>query len=245
MSDRTRDDHSRRDFLTLGGVAAGAAFGATLVGTQQAALAQTAGLKVALVDIGVVFKNYQRKNALEKQINAKKDKLEAQGKQQAQIIENLRKALDLLKEGSELWRQKRKDLKLEAKKFEVMRDGMDEELKLEVENLTLQILDEIEERVREFGKSQAYDLIVKIDTKGWGDEKFQERIFRAQVSSVLYYDAKLDVTNTIVAMLNDPGWIKKCEEKAFGGNGGAPQNPAPPTNPPPAVQQNGDNKGGK
>jgi hypothetical protein len=150
-------------------------------------------------------------------------------KHQSQIIESLRKQLDLLKEGSETWRAKRKELKLEAKKFEVMRDGMEEELKLEVENLTLQILDEIEEKVREFGKAGGYDMIVKIDTKGWGDERFQERIFRAQVSSVLYHDARLDVTNSILAALNDKDWVEKCQKKPMGSMNG--RDGAAPTDP--------------
>ena len=77
-------------------------------------------------------------------------------------------------------------------------------------------------------------MIIKVDSKGWGDERFQERIFRAQVSSVLWYDPRLDVTNTILAALNDPTWIKHCQDKAMGKN--APQGPQPlpgPQVPPP------------
>lgn len=212
------DQRSRRDVLNYSALVAGAGAAGLLALRPAMADAQTNGsapvpLKVGLIDIGVIFKGYLRKDDLEKQINSKKEALEAQLKAQGAQIEALRKQIDLMKEGSQIWRDTRKNIKLEAKKFEVMRESVDEELKLEVENLTLQILDEIEDRVREFGKKNSYDLIIKFDTKGWGDERFQERIFRAQVSSVLYHDPKLDVTNTVLAMLNDKDWIKYCQDQ--------------------------------
>lgn len=244
MSDESLESSTRRETLRLGGALVAGAVGAGLLAAQASAQQGPApangttpgGLRVALVDIGVVFKGYKRKDALEKQVNAKKDQLEQQARAQAQIIESLRKKLDELKEGSQMWRDKRKELKLAIKQAEVMRDSMDEELKLEIENLTLMILDEIEETVREFGKNTGYDVVIKVDSKGWGDERFQERIFRAQVSSVLYYDPRLDVTPTVIQLLNDPARIQKYEQRSFGGGGApspAPQNPAPPQSPPP------------
>jgi Skp family chaperone for outer membrane proteins len=235
MIDESLDSHNRRDALRLGGTLVASAVGAGLLAAQASAQEKptTGGLKLALVDIGVVFKNYKRKDDLEKQINAKKESLENQAKEQGNKIEGVRKQLELLKADTPLWRQKRNEVKLLIKEAEAMRDSMDEELKLEVENLTLMILDEIEEKVREFGKSQGYDFVLKVDSKGWGDERFQERIFRAQVSSVLYYDARLDVTNTVLASLNDPAWIDKCQKRQLQGggtngtNGNAPQTPGP------------------
>ncbi|MBI3725834.1 hypothetical protein HY251_18050 [bacterium] len=62
-----------------------------------------------------------------------------------------------------------------------------------------------------------------------GDERFRERIFRANVSSILFHDPKLDVTETILAKLNDAKWLKKCEE-AKAAAPPAPPPPAPPGN---------------
>jgi Skp family chaperone for outer membrane proteins len=221
--------HSRREIL--GALGAGAAMGATLLAATPAQGQNAAPLRVALVDIGVLFKQYKRKDDLENQVNAKKTQLEGAAKQQQSICEGLRKALDLATEGSAYWRDKRKELKLAVKNYEVLRDSAEEELKLEVENLTLMILDEIEEKVREYGKGtpggpSTYDMIIKVDSKGWGDERFQERIFRAQVSSVLWYDPRLDVTNTILAALNDPAHLEKMKQRAL--NRGQPQGPQGP-----------------
>ena len=205
-----KPDTSRREMLSLGALGAGAAFGATLLAPTVARAADN-GLRIGLIDIGVVFKNYSRKADLEKQINAKKDELENKSKAEADKLEGIRRSMQTLQPGTDLFRQKAKELKLGRSQLQVMQDNWQEDLKFQIENLTLMILDEIEDRVRKFGADNKYDLVVKIDKGEWAervDERFQERIFRAQVSSLLYYDKKLDVTPFVVAMLNDPAWLR-------------------------------------
>jgi Skp family chaperone for outer membrane proteins len=182
------------------------------------ALAQSTGpqarpLVVGVIDIGVVFKNYKRKDDLEKQINAHKERLEKQAQSQREEIQKLRKNLDLVNPGSPTYRIEKYKLLTAMKTAEVNAQAAEEELKSQVEALTLQLLDEIEETVRDYGQKSGYDLILKIDTKGWGDEKFQERIFRAQVSAVLYHDTRVDVTQSVLAVLNDPKNIQKHQSK--------------------------------
>jgi Skp family chaperone for outer membrane proteins len=210
MTDKV--DTTRRDLLSLGALGAGAALGSALLAPTVARAAENnPGLKIGLVDIGVVFKKYKRKDDLEKEINARKDNYEKQGAEQQKILEGLRNSLNLIKEGTDLWRQKKKELNLQVSQMKVIRDGWEEELKIQIENLTLSILNEIENRVSKFGVDNKYDLIIKIDSQGWGDERFQERIFRAQVSSVLFYKKDLDVTEQVLVLLNDPAWVKQCE----------------------------------
>ncbi|MBI3725833.1 hypothetical protein HY251_18045 [bacterium] len=88
---RENDVRSRRDVLSLGGaLVAGAAAGATLLGARTAQAANETTLKIAVVDIGLVFKKYKRKEHLEKEINAKKDKVEADQKELQVRIEGIR-----------------------------------------------------------------------------------------------------------------------------------------------------------
>src|SRR5581483_6831772 len=140
---------------------------------------------------------------------------EKQAEDQRKVLEGLSAALRNLKEGSDTWRQKKKEINLQASQMKVIREGWEEDLKIQIENLTLMILNEIEDRVKKFGIDTKYDLIIKIDSQGWGDERFQERIFRAQVSSVLFYRDGLDVTKEVLKMLNDPAWLNQCKNKLF------------------------------
>ena len=208
-------DSTRRDLLSLGALGAGAALGAAILGPATARADNGVGMKVGLVDIGLVFKNYERKATLETEINDRKLSYEKQAEDQRKVLEGLSAALRNLKEGSDTWRQKKKEINLQASQMKVTRDGWEEDLKIQIENLTLMILDEIEDRVKKFGTDNKYDLIIKIDSQGWGDERFQERIFRAQVSSVLYYDKNLDVTPRVLALLNDKEWLEKQKSKLF------------------------------
>jgi len=208
----TEADSTRRDMLSLGALTAGAALGASLLSPSTARADNAVGLRVGLVDIGKVFKEYKRKGDLEKEINARKENYEKQAMKQQDELEGMRKSMQLLQEGSDAWRQKRREINLLVSQMKVIRDGWEEDLKIQVENLTLMILNEIENRVNKFGVDNKYDLIVKIDSQGWGEERFQERIFRAQVSSVLYYSAGLDVTPGVLTLLNDPDWIKERQK---------------------------------
>jgi len=217
-------DSTRRDLLSLGAIGAGAALGAAILAPAAARADNATGLKIGLIDIGVIFKKYHRKDDLEKEINARKDGYEKQQLDQQKTLDGLMTAMSTIKEGSDLWRQKRKEYNLQMSQMKVIREGWKEELQIQIENLTLMILNEIENRVQKYGQDNKYDLIVKIDSQGWGDERFQERIFRAQVSAILYFRPELNVTDAVLAMLNDPAWIKICQDNALKNN----NQPAPP-----------------
>src|SRR5437764_10898359 len=93
-------DSTRRDLLSLGALgAAGAALGAAILAPATARADNGVGLKIGLVDIGVVFKRYIRKDDLEKEINARKDNYEKQGQEQAKALEGLRNNVNMSKEG--------------------------------------------------------------------------------------------------------------------------------------------------
>ncbi len=231
----TDKDTTRRDMLSLGALGAGAALGATLLAPAVARADNGLGLKVGLIDIGLVFKKYQRKDDLEKEINALRESYEKQAQKQQDELDGMMKTMTLLKPDTDPWRQKKKEIKLLQSQIKVIRDGWDEELKIKVENLTLMILNEIEDRVKVFGEQNKYDLILKVDSQGWGDERFQERIFRAQVSSILYHKPDLDVTNQVLALLNDKNWIEQQQKKPQGA-----QQPPPAPTPLPGDKPPGD-----
>jgi Skp family chaperone for outer membrane proteins len=157
-------------------------------------------LLVGVVDIGVVFKGFKKKDDLEKQVNATKSKYEAEALEQQAELEGLRtkiqRADDEDKPGLE------SELRAKVTAFKAQRDGWELELKREIERLTLAILEDIDNAVRVFAKENSFDLILKTDSKGWGDERYQERIFRAQVTTVIYRSDSLDVTKEILERLN-------------------------------------------
>jgi hypothetical protein len=82
-------------------------------------------------------------------------------------------------------------------------------MKQQYEALMLECMNEIDETIHVFCKGHKYDLILKTTTKGWGESSLLGRIYRAQVSTVVAYDEKLDVTEAIIEHLNSSESPKK------------------------------------
>lgn len=185
--------------------AAGAAWGQ---GAPAPATPQP--LVVGVVDLGETFKNYKRKAELENEINARKQQLEKEVREKKAKVQELRRQLDLLRADTDEFRDKKYQLMQAMKEAELIVEKSDEQLKRNVETLTLQLLEEIEETVRDYRRKNGIHLVLKADSKGaWGEEKFQERIFRAQVAAVLDHDPALDITANVIAALNDPENLKR------------------------------------
>ncbi len=163
-------------------------------------------LKVGVVDLAAVFRKYDRTREADAQIGALRDEIDREGKRIAVEIENLRKELAA---GAPGWQLRREELKLKAKEFEVRRELYDERMKLATDRLRLQLLDEIESAIREFGEKNSFDLILKSEGRGWGSESHQEREQKAHWEAIAFHSSKLEVTGDVLAILNDPEVLKK------------------------------------
>ena len=182
-------------------------------------------LKVGVVDIGVLFKSYKRKDSLEEGINEHREGMKDEIEKEQKRIVDLRERLDKsqLRPGSDPYRRAVMDIKLAQYQLELRKEQMTDALKKEVEANTLQILTELEKTIEKYGRKYGYDLILKIDKAERGDgEKqsdlvahFQERIFRAQISDVLYFNGeKLDITGQVERLLNSAANMKEMERLA-------------------------------
>jgi Skp family chaperone for outer membrane proteins len=166
-------------------------------------------LLVGVVDLGVIFTRYARTAEVAREITAERERMESKAVERQRQIDALRKEVDAAPEGTVAWRDKTAELKLAQKALDAMRAEADAIAKQRFEALTLQVIDEIDAGVQEFAKANGYDLILKTTTKGWGETRLPERIYRAQVSTLVAYDPKLDVTAPLLEKLNDAESLKK------------------------------------
>ena len=150
-------------------------FGAYVVSAQDKpkAPARRASktLKVGVVDIGVLFKSYKRKDTLEEEINKKREEITGELKKKAEKIQEMRKRIEKsqLREGSEPWMRAMRDIELEQYRLKLEKDHLQNSLKKEVERHTLKILNELRKTIARYGSHYKYDLILKIDNEGRGD----------------------------------------------------------------------------
>ena len=157
-------------------------------------------LLVGVVDLGAAFKGYDRKEDLEKEINATKRRFEEEAREQQAQLESFKAKVD--RADADDRPKLDGDLRIKVATFKAEREEWERSLKLDIERMTVAILDEIEREIRAYGKANGFDLILKSDSFVWGDERFQERVFRAQVVTVFHRDEALDVTKQVLERLN-------------------------------------------
>ena len=205
-------------------VLAAAALAATGVLAQQPAPEKKKSRRVGVVDVGLLFKEFKRKDAFEKQINEQRKRLKDELDKEQEKLKKLRSELEKsgYRKGSEPWLRQREKLKLAQFSWELKGERMQNALKHEVEQNTLQILSEIEHTIGNYGSRYGYTYILKIDKaeKGKSGENsdlvqhFQERIFRAQISDVLYFDKSIDITQPVLQYLNHKRNLDYLERRA-------------------------------
>jgi Skp family chaperone for outer membrane proteins len=158
-------------------------------------------MKVGLVDLGVVFNKFKKKAILEKDVRVQKKKFDTEMKKQNKFIRQLDKDAEEL-EGEKL--QELEDrIKLEVERRRIMKTRFEAVLRKKLVDMALTLLDEINIDIAKYGKKHGYTVILKVDNQGIGPNQYREKIFRAQVQSILYYDGGIDITRPILKILND------------------------------------------
>ncbi len=189
-------------------------FGVALAGVIVASAAAQSGehkprpLLVGVVDLGTVFMRYERSAEIAHEIARERTTLDARANDQKVRIEELRKEADGAPKGTAAWREKTGELKLAQKALEAMQAESEAIVNQRFEALTLQVIDEIDASVHAYAKANNFDLLLKTTTKGWGETRLPERVYRAQVSTLVAYDPSLDVTEAVIRSLNDPENVK-------------------------------------
>ncbi|HZV00413.1 MAG TPA: OmpH family outer membrane protein [Planctomycetota bacterium] len=166
-------------------------------------------LLVGVVDLGVVLARYERSAEVSRQLEREKSKLDARLRDQERAIEKMRQEVAGTSESTAEGREKSADLALTEKAFEAMKAESDRVIGERFEVLTLQVIEEIDAAVHEYARANHFDLILKTTTKGWGEKRLPERIYRAQISTVVAYSPALDVTEAVLRQLNAPESPKK------------------------------------
>lgn len=181
-------------------------------------------MKVGVVDIGLLFRDYKRKDVLEARVNAERERVKNVLEADADNVRRMRMQLDkAFVPNSEPWLLLRDEIKQAQFVLELKTEREQNTLKKRVEEFTLQILTELETTIRTYGERHRFDLILKSDREeptpeGQQSElvqQFQERIFRAQISDVLFFAPTVDITDNVKRLLNDDENMKRMEQLAL------------------------------
>lgn len=158
-----------------------------------------ADLRVGVVDLATVFKEYKRSAELEKKINQERDDLKKGLDEVRDKIKEIQKQMDLLDYESEAYKLREEEKAIELARFELMKRRLERTIKTRWEEYNLQLLEDIEKVVQDYGKENHFTLILKVDGEApAGDQK----LLQAGLKNVLYFAKHVDVTEDVVRILN-------------------------------------------
>ncbi len=154
--------------------------------------------KVGVVHLSKLFKGYSRAQVLEAQAAQEEksftDRLEALAKS----IKDLKEELGNLDPNGELYGRMRRDLTVKQSELEYMQTEEKNRLQRHLDELTQDVLHDLEDAVRTFGAQRGFTAILRVDEAPEG----VDRAVQFSVTTVLYHDPSIDVTDEVVAWLN-------------------------------------------
>lgn len=205
--------------VLLAGASVVAQSGPTPPGGAPQDAGKKRGLKIGVVDIGVLFRDYKRKETLENEVNVHREKIKKELEDDTEALRRMRQNFDKCPfvPNSEQWLALRDEIRQASNVLELKQERLQGILKRRVEELTLQILTELQATIRTYGAKYQYDMILKSDAseqqaQGELGAHFQERIFRAQISDLLFHSDAVDITEAVKQLLNSPENIRVMEE---------------------------------
>lgn len=177
--------------------------GDDVIATNAEAGAVRAATNVALVDLAHVFANSDGFNAGKAELQERVKMLEAQGKTMARIVADLEKSVEKAEAGS-LERDRRERDALEAKRQleDFQRTAKGNLLRSEA-TLYREEYGRIRRAIREYAREHGIVLVLRYQRVNLDEASDPKKIINAVTRNVLYTDDGLDVTEDILARIND------------------------------------------
>ncbi len=154
-------------------------------------------LKVGVIDLGAVFKGYDRAADLEKEINDEKDRLDSEQRELRSEAQKIRRELELAEPDSDEYETLSARLAALLGRLEHAKKRRDERLKERLEEYNGLVRADIKVAITEYGEAHGYNLILARQSGDAGNEPF----FGA--TGVLFAKGVEDVTAGVTALLNE------------------------------------------
>ncbi len=138
--------------------------------------------KIGYIDLSRSFDEYQKTKDFDKELEAKGDMKQKARENVVQEIRKMREELELMNKNAR--EKKEADIEAKIKSLQDFDQEAKTDLTKERDNMVKDILKEMSDVIKEYGKKNGYSIIVN------------DRV-------LLYGDSGIDLTNEIVKILND------------------------------------------
>lgn len=182
--------------------------------------------KVGLIDMGFVFKNYKKFEALREDLKEEFQQVEEQAKGMAEKIQGIDQELKsgVIKQGSPEFIEREREMVRMTAEFNALRATQQKELLRKESKIYHTVYLEVQDAVNRFCKTYGYTLVVRYDREEVNSADPQKLIQSLQ-RLVVYSDPNDDLTDSVVDYLNRKFQPKQVKAPA---KAGVPANAANP-----------------
>jgi len=161
-------------------------------------------VRVAIVDFSRVFKDYKKKEELEKKMKEKFDaRNEALSKRKQELIDREKQLRNDTREKNDpayaadcqRWSYDKSVFDKDFREF-------GEELTVYNFKQTKQIVAEISEAIRRCADNKGFDVVLKLQNTNEEAKTFDEYMRQVTLNPVVYFNAKVDITDMVLMLLN-------------------------------------------
>ncbi|MFH0964936.1 MAG: OmpH family outer membrane protein [Planctomycetota bacterium] len=180
---------------------AGALVGWGALSLRAAAQVERQALKVGVVDFKRAFDSYKKKAEHEAKIEAENNRISEEVRAKNEELKTLQTNVQLFEEGSEERNKADEALRKKRIEYQAFVEQSKQDLMRMQRNSIVAIYDDITKVIREYGKAQEFDLIIKRDVPDLRASNLLDLQFQINNHKLLYNSDALDVTDAIVARL--------------------------------------------
>ena len=168
--------------------------------------------KIGVVNVTKVYDNYKKKRDLEDDLRAQREQKSRIIREKEKEIKRLSDEIKMLELGSEA--RKKRESELEKKQV-----GLQSFAQVTVGNMATQtretmeqLYSEVARAVREYGRKNGFDLILKWENVEIRSKTMDELLYKINQRTVLFTADHIDITDAVISMLNT-GYSKEIIEK--------------------------------
>lgn len=184
-------------------VACLAGIGTSQVAAQAPAAAPSAGPhRVGLVDMGYVFKNYKKFEALREDLKKEIEATDQKARQMAEEIKILQGQLKDYKEGSPEFLQVEKTAAGKISSFEAFRKVAQRDFMRKESQIYKTIYLEATDVVQQAAGHFKYTLVLRFNRDGLEGVENPQEVLQHMNSQVVYFNTEDDITERVLTYLN-------------------------------------------
>lgn len=170
--------------------------------SSQQSSSQKQAPKIGLIDMGHVFKNYEKFKVLREDLKSEIGSVDQKAKSMAREIQNLQKQMKQLNEDSQEYIDRENKLAQMSSEFETLRKVNQRKFLRKESKIYKTIYMEVADAVEKYAQYYNYTLIIRFNRDSISEAEDPKQVIKGMNRNVVYYQPRNDITESVLNYLN-------------------------------------------